>query len=251
MLSTIAVPPVPLAAILARASVVPPEGTRAFAPRSRPYLRFAVAAAAALVLTCALLPRASLAVFERFVFESGAAADRFFHQHSTWTPPPPPPETLERQLSFERVSLAAAQAKVRFAIVPPVGVPADAALTAIETVPVLVYDKSTKSWAKGSPALSFEYRRSRGREFSLWAEEDDARTGVPPKYMWDAEDLPGGKVSLTKYAHFAWVNGGQMTSATEGDGISAAEIAAIRAAMHGQPVVHTVPETIEKRYGVP
>ena len=145
------------------------------------------------------------------------------------------------------MSLAKAEAKVSFHVVPPAGVPSDARLEEIATVGVLVYDKRQKLWSKDWPALSFTYRRTDGREFGLMAERDDARTGPPSNHMWLAEDLPGGKVALTKYARFSWVNGDQMMSVTT-DGLTAAEIEAIRAAMHGQPVVHNATESIERRY---
>lgn len=44
---------------------------------------------------------------------------------------------------------------------------------------------------------------------------------------------PDGQAVIVKHEHFAWRNGNQIMTATEGSGISAAEITAIRAAMRG------------------
>lgn len=236
-------PPLPLAAIRARMTVP----LRARTDRKKPFSRYAIAAAAALALFFGIFPKASLALFERIVVNGYAAA----HRLMDWTPPPAPPKALEANLTSQRLTLAAAQSKVDFKVVPPAGLPADAVLTGIDTTPVLLYDKKTRRWSKGSPALSFEYRRPENRTFSLMAEKDDPRTSVPGKYIWRADDLPGGKVAMTKFERFAWKNGDQMTTAIADEGISAAEVVAIRSAMRGETVVHNAPETILKQYRLP
>lgn len=243
MMRGIVVSPVPMTAIRSRMGSALPFPK----PRRVPLARYALAAAAAFALFFAVFPKTSLALFERIVVDSYAAAHRLMN----WTPPPPPPKSLEASEKSQRLSLAAAQAKADFTIVLPVGIPSDAVLTGIDTMPVLIYDKTTHRWSKGAPALSFDYRRSGGREFSLQAERDDPRIAVPHKFIWRADDLPGGKVSLTKFERFAWKNGDQMTTAIADEGITPAEVLAIRSAMHGQTIVHHAPETIVKQYRLP
>ncbi len=241
MLSAIDSPPSPTRAILDRAATALPAEPR----RIRPYARFAFVAAATIALVFAILPKTSVALIERIVVDSYAAAYRVIG----WTPPPNPPKALDKAGESEQVSLAAAQTRVPFRIVPPAGLPSDAVFAGIHTMRVLSYDEAKHVWSKDSPALTFEYRRADGRTFQLVAEKDDPRTGTPPRSIFEAEDLPGGKVALTKRAHYAWTNGDQMTSATA-DGITVAEIKAICAGMNGQPVHHDAPETVTKRYSL-
>lgn len=243
MMRGIAVPPAPTAAIRVRMAAALPVPRRARVS----VLRYAIAAAAVVALFCAVFPKASLALvdrFERIVVDSYAAA----YKVMGWTPPSPPPKALERSISSERVTLAVAQSKVPFTIVVPSGVPSDATLASIHTLPVLIYDKTTGRWSKGAPAIDFRYRRAGKREFELMAGEDDPRLGPTSKYIYVANDLPEGKVELIKHERFQWKNGNQLTTAIEDDGISAAEIGAIRAAMHGEPIAHLPRATIEKQY---
>jgi hypothetical protein len=243
MMRGIDVPAVPVTAIRARmtAPLAPPLRYRSS------FTRYAIAVAAAIALFFAIFPKTSLALFERIVVDSYAAAHRLMN----WTPPPPPPKSLEASEKSQRLSLAVAQAKAGFTIVLPAGIPSDAVLTRIDTMPVLLYDETTHRWSKGAPALSFDYRRSGGREFSLQAEKDDPRIAVPHRFIWRADDLPGGKVAMTKFERFAWKNGDQMMTAIADEGITSAEILAIRQAMHGQPLVHNARETIVKQYRLP
>jgi len=240
MLSAIEVPPAPVRAILDRGVTAPPEHRR-----GRPYARVALVAAATIALVFLVFPKASLALIDRIVVDGYAAAYRVMG----WVPPPNPPKSLEHAGASEALSLAAARTKVRFAIVPPAGLPRDAEFAGIHTVPVLSYSKADRVWSKDSPALAFEYRRSDGRTFELTLEKDDPRTGPPPRFMYEAEDLPGGKIAMIKRAHYAWTNGKQMTSITA-DGITPSEIEAIRVAMKGQSVRHDATETITKRYSL-
>lgn len=243
MVRGIEAPPVPMAAIRDRMTAPLAAG-----PRRIPFARYAIAAAAAVALFFAIFPKASLALFERIVVNSYAAA----HRLMDWTPPPPPPKSLEAAQKSVQLSLAAAQRKVDFTIVPPAGVPSDAVFVRIASMPSLAYDETTHRWSKGTLALAFEYRRSGGRTFSLQAEKDDPRLDLPGKYMWFADDLPGGKVAMTKHLHFAWRNGDQMMSTDEDEGITATEIQTIRAAMRGEAIVHNnVHPTIVKRYQLP
>jgi hypothetical protein len=241
MLSAIDSPPSPTRAILDRAAAALPAEPR----RIRPYARFALVAAATIALVFAIFPKTSVALIERIVVDSYAAAYRVIG----WTPPPNPPKALDKAAESEQVSLAAAQTRVPFRIVPPAGLPSDAVLTGIHTMPVLSYDEAKHVWSKDSPTLAFEYRRADGRAFQLVAEKDDPRTGAPPRSIFEAEDLPGGKVALTRRAHYAWTNGDQMIS-VNANGITVAEIKAICAAMNGQPVHHNARETVTKRYSL-
>ncbi|HTU81757.1 MAG TPA: hypothetical protein VMF61_06485 [Candidatus Acidoferrales bacterium] len=243
MFSVVDVPPVPMASILNRAAIAAPANSR----RVPPYARLAYIAAAAAALAFAIVPKASIAVIERIVVDSYSAAYRVMG----WTPPPSPPKPLADKTSAEAhaseaTSLAAARSKVAFALVPPAGLPSDAVLVAIRVMPVLSYDTATRVWSKDSPALQFEYRRPGGRAFEIMAEKDDPRTGPPSKFVYEAQDMPGGKVALAKRAHFAWTNGDQLTSMTA-DGVTPAEITAIRSAMNGRPVVHHPTETVVKQ----
>lgn len=221
------------------------------ARHATPSARFALAAAAAIALFFAIFPKTSLALFEQVVVNSYAAADSMIYHVTGWMPPPPPPKSLEAARKSERLSLAAAQARVDFTIVPPAGVPSDAVLTRIDTMPVLVYDKTKHRWSQGKPALQFEYSRSSGRTFSLQAEKDDPRTGPVGAHIWRSDDLPGGKVSLTKFQRFAWKNGDQLMTAIADEGIAPAEVLAIRSAMHGQTIAHNLRETIVRQYRLP
>lgn len=72
----------------------------------------------------------------------------------------------------------------------------------------------------------------------LMAEQFDPHA-LPPKYLFEPKDdvmTPNERPILIKHQHFAWRNGNQMMSATEGDGMSVAEIEGIRDAMHGAAV---------------
>ena len=251
MVRGIDAPSVPITAIRTRmAAPLDAPLTR----RRIPLARYAVAAAAVLTLFFAAFPKVSLAVvgrFETIVVDGYAAASRMVHRLTGWTEPPPPPKSLDAAQKSKQLSLAAAQRKVDFTIVPPVGVPSDAAFVRIATMPSLVYDYKTLRWSKGVPALSFEFRRSQGRSFSLMAQIDDPRVDIPGKYIWAVDEAPGGKVVMEKHEHFAWKNGDQMMSAEEDTGISAAEIRAIRDAMHGEPVVHDAKPSLVKRYLIP
>jgi hypothetical protein len=170
-----------------------------------------------------------------------------------WTPPPPPPASLPSVRPVQAANLAQAQAKADFPIVAPAGLPADVISSTISVTPAQVYSKVTHSWHTGSPFVTFAYKRNGGRSFALRAERYDPQTGPPPKYMYSSDDAPGGKIALAKHANFTWRNGDQVMSASEDDGITAAEILAIQQAMQGV----TVPErqtglndsgTIVKRY---
>jgi hypothetical protein len=243
MIRGIDAPPVPMTAIRNRMDAPPVSTIR----RGIPFARYALTAAAAIAIFAGIFPRASLGLVERFqhiVVASYAAA----YKVMGWAPPPAPPRSLEASLASRRLSLAAAQSKEPFTIVVPSGIPADATLSSIHTMPALVYDKTAHRWSKGTPAIDFRYKRSGRRQFELMAEEDDPRLGPTHRYIYEARDLPGGKVELIKHERFQWRNGRQLMTAIEDDGIGAAEIQTIRRAMHGEPLAHFSRATIEKQF---
>jgi hypothetical protein len=207
-------------------------------------LQFALAAAACLVIVFIAFPASSLGLV-RIIVSSYQEAFKAIG----WTPPAGGPKTAERPAM--RASVAAAQAHLGFTLVPPSGLPADVVATKIFTAPVQIYTKATKVWSTGPTFASFSYRRSDGRLFSILATQFDSRTGTPAKYIFDAQDLPGGRTALTRHEKFTWRNGDQVTSIVA-DGIGAAEIVAIRQSMNGVPIDGVYPArydgTIVQRY---
>jgi hypothetical protein len=243
MIGAIEAPPVPTRDILRKMAQPQPVVRRVSSE-----FRFAIAAAAAIAIAFMMFPAGAVGLVQTIVVESYHAAYRVMG----WTPPPNPRKSLRSPAMSQNVTLQSARALVPFTIVPPAGLPNDVVSSRIAMVSVKVYSKTTHSWQIGSPSVSFAYRRAGGRSFSLLAGRFDPQTGPPPKYMFAAEDLPGGKVALHKLPHFARRNGDQIISVTE-DGISAGEIDAIRVAMRGTPVpgaegsrLHS--GTLEKQY---
>jgi hypothetical protein len=149
-----------------------------------------------------------------------------------WTPPPAAPRSVDSAMVSRAVSLREAQTLVRFPIVPPAGLPHDAVFVKLVATPTAVYSKPTHSWSIGASSLTFWYRRTHSREFGLLADIFEPRTGPPPKYIFDADEI--GPNGLPKrHMNFAWRNGNQEMSIVQDANISAAEIGAIRIAMHG------------------
>lgn len=170
-----------------------------------------------------------------------------------WTPPPPAPASVESAMRSQTGSLAAAQSRVPFTIVPPAGLPMDARLDTIVTTPTGVYSKVTRRWSVGSPSVVFIYRRPGDRSFSLMAERFDPREGPPSKYTFEDRGMRDGHVFLVRHDKFTWQNGDQVMSATADEGINAPEIAQIRAAMNGAAIPGVWPPqhgSIEKQFRV-
>jgi len=141
---------------------------------------------------------------------------------------------MEQALSSHNLTLAAAQARVLFKIAPPAGLPRDIVSAKILTAPTGVYSTLTHSWQTGPSTVTFIYRRAGGRSFSLLADRFDPRSGPESKYMIEAkEPTPDGQPVVVKHEKFAWRNGSQIMTAIEGEGITSAEIEAIRTAMNG------------------
>jgi hypothetical protein len=153
--------------------------------------------------------------------------------------PPPAPESLWRAVqkqawSLPDATLATAQSRVPFTIVPPAGLPRNVVSARIRTAPTGVYSTVSHSWQIGPSAVTFIYRLAGGRSFDLLADRFDPKSSPPGKYIFEAMDpTPDGRPVLLKHEVFYWRNGDQIMSAIEGVGISAREIEAIRVAMHG------------------
>ncbi|HTA39105.1 MAG TPA: hypothetical protein VK760_08525 [Candidatus Acidoferrales bacterium] len=208
-------------------------------------LQFALAAAACIAIVFVAFPASSLGLV-KIIVSSYQEAFKVIG----WTPPSGGPKTAERPAI--RADAAAAQAHLGFTLVPPSGLPADVVATKIFTAPVQIYTKATKIWSTGPTFASFSYRRANGHSFSILTAQFDQRTGSPAKYVFDAQDLPGGRTALTRHEKFTWRNGDQVTSIVSGDGISAPEILAIRQSMNGAPIEGVYPNihdgTIVERY---
>ncbi|MBV9719632.1 MAG: hypothetical protein JOZ77_09940 [Candidatus Eremiobacteraeota bacterium] len=237
MLENIEAPPAPIHAIRERASQAPQPA------RTRRFFLPAAAAVAALVVIAPL-------VAPGFTQNIEAEIESILR----WTPPPPPPKSVEAAIRATTGDLADAQRRVDFTIVPPAGLPSGAVREKIATTPTAVYSKITHSWSVGNPAVYFVYRRARGDTFSLLADRVDPRQGPPSKYVFLDQGRRNGHEVLERHENFAWRNGDQVMNAVAGEGLSAAEIRAIRAAMHGVPFPGVWPPqtgTIEKQYRLP
>jgi hypothetical protein len=226
MIDGIAPPPVPLLAIL-RSAARPPVAAEIPAVH---WLR-PVAAAAAIVGAIAIgVPLIAPSLVE--------SVEARIAQILRWTPPSvPPPHWLTSQLRSQEATLASAQARVPFTIVPPVGLPRDVTVLSMATSPSGVYDKLTGKWQLGTQVVFFTYRRSGSRSFQLLADRFDPRTGPPSRYQYeDTGRLRDGMPVLVRHEKFTWRNGDQVMTAIDGDGITADEIQAIRNAMRGVSV---------------
>lgn len=227
MMHAIEAPAVPLAAIREKMSQAPvclehPRGNG----------RFAVAAAVAAAAVLSVLPLVSPAVMQGLEARYRAAL-----QALGGIAPPPAPTALISQLKSQRVSLTQAQSRVSFTIVPPSGLPKDIVSSKIVVSPTGILNTRTHSWSVGPQEVVFWYRRANGGEFALVADRYDARGERPGEYVFETGGAgANGRPILIKHRHFAWRNGDQQMTATEGRELRAGEILAIQAAMHGSPV---------------
>lgn len=240
MLDRIDAPPVELAAIHERMARTPRREPR------RGGFSFALTAAA-VALAIAALPTMAPGLTQNIEAQIEAIL--------RWKPPPAPPAAVESAMRSHTATLAQAQARVNFTIVPPAGLPKDVVSETVTTVPTGIYSRITRSWSVGSPAVYFVYgRRLGGGPFTLLADRFDSREGPPSKYMFLDEGERNGHEVVERHDRFVWRNGDQVMSATAGEGLSAAEIERIRAAMHGTPVPGVWPPRnggIEKQYRMP
>jgi len=223
----IEVPPVPFDAVQRRIESERPHDLR----------RFYVAAAAVAAATVLALPR--------FAPGFTQTIEQQIEAIGHWTPPPPAPASVESAMRSQAGTLAAAEARVAFTIVPPAGLPQDVVSERIVTVPTGVYSNIAHRWSVGAPAVYFIYKRASGREFTLLADRFDPREGAPSKRIFDADERKW-------HDRFSWRNGDQIMSAVAGDGFGAAEIERIRAAMHGALVTgFDTHASIVKQYRLP
>ncbi|MFN2528198.1 MAG: hypothetical protein ABR584_05720 [Candidatus Baltobacteraceae bacterium] len=234
MIAGIDAPPVPLARIHLRMSASP-----ACRPTAARYLRPALAAAAIVIGGVLVSSPGLVAALE----DRYDAALRAIGLEA----PPAVPHSITSSIHSRVTTLAGAQSKVPFTITAPSGLPGDVTTSKIVTAASGIYDDKTKTWHLGAPVITFEYRRSGGRSFFLVAEQSDPATKFAANAIYEPKDLPGGKVALIKHAHYAWRNGDQVMSASEDVGISAAEIAAIRDAMHGVALPGRDPQAMHAR----
>ncbi len=224
MFSGIDAPPAPMHEIFEKI----PHATRNEARHSA-FSRAMVAAAAAIVLAFIVIPAISPAFMQTL-----EARYRDALHALGGIAPPPAPDSLLAKLSSQHTTLAGAQSRVAFSIIPPKGIPRDAKLLNISIAPTGVYSKATHSWRVGPPSVTFSFRRADGRSFDLAAERFDPQAAPIGRYLFEARDPDvNGRPVLIKHERFAWRNGDQTMTAVEGDGINAAEIAAIRSAMRG------------------
>ncbi len=241
MLGEIEVPPVPFARIRRKTA----QSQATMRSPSRLYLP-AMATAAAAILALGL-PGIAPGLTQSIKGEIEAIV--------RWKPPPPAPTSIESAMRSQIGTLAAAQSRVSFKILPPAGLPRDVVSEKIATTPTAIYSKVTRSWSVGSPAVTFIYRRADGRSFQLRADRFDPREGPPSKYMFEEMDrVQAGREVIVRRDNFTWRNGDQSMNAVAGEGITASDIARIRDAMHGSAVPGTWPPrdgTIVKQYRIP
>jgi hypothetical protein len=220
MVGEIDAPPFPMVEIWQR--VAQPQASPRRATRF-----YYFAAATAVALTLALVLPSVAPGFSQTVEEQIEAILR-------WKPPPPAPKSVWSAMRPQAAALAQAQSRVAFRIVPPAGLPADVLSEDIQTAPSGVYSTQTHSWGVGNTNVTFGYRRADGRIFRLMAGRFGADDLPPSRYIFEDMDRKrGGHEWIVRRDVFTWRNGDQAMSAVAGDGITAAEIAAIRTAMHG------------------
>ncbi|MGC2405002.1 MAG: hypothetical protein WA431_01160 [Candidatus Cybelea sp.] len=231
MLRQIDAPPPPVTQIRERAA------RKRFVLRQQGRILWPAAAAAAALILVLAAP----GVAPGFVQSVEAEIQAILH----WKPPPPAPKSVWSAMRPVPVTLAEAQARVPFRIVPPTGLPHDVLALKIYAGSPGVFSATTHSWSLGAPYVNFVYRRAGGRSFSLMAARYAAGGEPPSKYMFEDMDreLHGREVILRR-DKLTWRNGDQVMTAIADEGIDATEIVAIRSAMRGTeiPGVYRPPE---------
>ncbi len=231
MLNDLEVPEPPLAGIRARIEGPVPSSASLM---SRRWL--ATAASVAVVATIAL-PLAAPAVVESL--EARVAA--ILH----WTPPAQPiPTSLRPALQGSNVDFEAARKAVNFALVAPAGLPGFAKPSFIRVASAGIYSAQTHAWTRGSKYVEFGYQRADGGDFVLIAASAESLRAPLSRYMFEdrGADKAGNPI-LVRRERFVWRNGDQVTAAIVSEHLSAAEIVAIRDAMHGIPIATAWPPT--------
>ncbi len=240
MLAQISVPPLPSQAIQRRlAEAQPPAASRA--------PRYSLAVVAAVLLAILLVPAVAPGFTQSLRDE--------IRELLQWTPPSAAPKRVWRAMRPQTVTLEQARARAPFTLAPPVGLPRDATGETIATISPGLFSKSRASWSVGAASITFRYRRRNGRQFAIWASGYDPREAPPSKYMFeDMDTMRNGHEVIIRRDRYTWRNGSQVTSAIVGEGLNAAEIVAIRAAMHGTPVAEVWPSRPsgdDKQYRLP
>lgn len=230
LLNEIEAPPIPLADIHRKIAQSQPAKRQ-----TPPYLRAALATG---VIAGVLLVLSSLGLIQGIAQNIEDRYRAALQARGGYAPPNPPDSlwqgVLKQSWSSPNVTLAKAQSLAPFTIASPTGLPRDVVSAKIRTAPTLVYYPVTQTWRVGSRIVWFIYRRAGGRTFQLEADQFDPSSAPPGKYMFEAKDpTPDGRPVLVKHLFFVWRNGNQVMSATADMGISAPELEAIRAAMHG------------------
>jgi hypothetical protein len=226
LMASIEPPPVPSATIRGKIA------SSTVAARPAPgHVRSAIAIACVIAMLLAAFPSVSKGIVQDLEARYRAALHAL-----GGTAPPPAPESLIASLKSESATLATAQSRVPFTIVPPAGLPRDVVSTSLQITPSGVYSTVTHSYHIGTLVVTFNYRRANGRSFSLLADRFDPRVDLGSKYIFEADNpMPNGRPVLVKHRRFVWRNGDQVMSATD-EGITASEIETIRIAMHGTRV---------------
>jgi hypothetical protein len=212
------------------------RATARSAPRTAGRFTPAAGYAAAAAVALAVLPIVAPAIAHEVEREYPALL-RIFHMG-----PPAMPQHLAAQMRSESraVTLEQARSAVRFAVVPPAGLPGDVTSRSIAISTTATYSSATKTWRRSHDELSFVYERSGGREFTILLDSYDPAERHPA-FVFEEVDGPHG-ATFVKHQNFAWRNGDQVALVAAGSGVSAREIEAIRAAMGGEPLPLVQPD---------
>jgi hypothetical protein len=234
MVCAIDAPPAPLTAI--RRQLSQPQAAPRKAP---PYLRAVIAAAAAIAIAA---PFVSPGFAKALETDAGAALSEaviLLRALGITKPPPPMSKTIESALKSQLksmsgvASVAAAQSHVPFKIVAPSGLPIDVISARVAVSVGTSYTAKTHAWTMSAPKVIFTYRRLGGRSFALTAIRLGSEIEPMSKYVFEYDALKHRRIILVRHENFAWRNGDQVMTVSEGDGISPSEIEAIRSAMRG------------------
>lgn len=233
--SSLRLAPVPepnLAAIYRKRDVPLPRG-------AAPLIRRALAFAALAACIALLSTHQAQAVVESIETKFNAAL------RAMGIPAGPPvTKALVSKLSAgtHSSSLREAQRQVTFALVEPRGLPQDIRSEKIYVGPTALWNARSRRWNESEKVITFMYTRVNGKRFSLQAGRYDP-SATFYAYMWQDAERPNGdpivehgKVKLIRYNSYHWRNGDQVMNVVADEGLSDAEVAAIRRAMGGTPL---------------
>ena len=220
------IPPIDVAGIRRRMSART-EWTSTRLPRTRIAVASAAAVVAGLLLTTAS-PALMQSIGERYVAALHAAGigPRI---------PQPLPQAIRSSTTPVELSLAAAQERAHFALVPPAGLPGDIASRKILAAPLAVWSKRANAWSIDGEQITFAYTRRDGRAFDIIATRFSEQSLPAPRYITNADDVPpdGKPNPKLRRENFIWRNGDQTMRVVTSAAISVREIDRIRASMHG------------------